>query len=169
MDKVHKPSDSECRTQSSEPFRFQLATFLSSHNVGNRQIFRNVCCYAQDYTTQLSKNYWLHLSQRRDILTHVLSSSGLENRDYVRKGSTALTMRHPSIRQILALTSQTSGGSSVGIVRSRTSSHKVSLVSQSPSTPETKIDCAGEYQQNFTMPIDIEKERWRFTKNVTVI
>jgi hypothetical protein len=46
--------------------------------------------------------------------------SGLEKRDYGRRGSVALTMRHPFIRKKLALTSPTSGGHSVGIVRSRT-------------------------------------------------
>jgi hypothetical protein len=42
--------------------------------------------------------------------------SGLENRDYGRRGSAALTMRHPSIRKIWPK----SGGLSVDIVRSRT-------------------------------------------------
>jgi hypothetical protein len=44
-------------------------------------------------------------------------TSGLENRDYDRRGSAALTMRH-LYPQKLALTSPTSGGRSVGIVRS---------------------------------------------------
>jgi hypothetical protein len=48
------------------------------------------------------------------------ASSGLENRDYGRGGSAALTMRHPLYPQKLALTSPTSGGRSVGTVRSRT-------------------------------------------------
>jgi hypothetical protein len=47
-------------------------------------------------------------------------SAGLENQDYGRKESAALTMRQPSIRKSLALSSPTSGGRSVGIVRSRT-------------------------------------------------
>jgi hypothetical protein len=56
--------------------------------------------------------------------------SGLENRDYGLRGSAALTMRHLS-PQKLALISPTSGGRSVGIVRSRTkatelASHKYS-------------------------------------------
>jgi hypothetical protein len=50
----------------------------------------------------------------------VLVKSSLEIRDYGRRGSTALTLRHPSIPQKLALTSPTSSGRSVGIVRSRT-------------------------------------------------
>jgi hypothetical protein len=51
--------------------------------------------------------------------------SGLENRDYGRRGSAALTMRHPLYPQKLALTSPTSGGRSVGIVRSRTKDTKL--------------------------------------------
>jgi hypothetical protein len=60
---------------------------------------------------------------------------GLENRDYGRRGSATLTMRHLSLSlslspQKLALTSPTSGGSSVGIVRSLTrATELVSLVS----------------------------------------
>jgi hypothetical protein len=49
-----------------------------------------------------------------------LVKSGLENRAYGHRGSAALIMRHPSNPQKLALTSPTSGGRSVGIVRSRT-------------------------------------------------
>jgi hypothetical protein len=54
------------------------------------------------------------------ICASVLVKSGLETRDYGRRGSAELTMRHPSNPQKLALTSPTSGGRSVGIVRSRT-------------------------------------------------
>jgi hypothetical protein len=54
-----------------------------------------------------------------ELLERKRSGSGLENQDYGRKGSSALTMRHSSIRKKLALTSPTSGGRSVGIVRSR--------------------------------------------------
>jgi hypothetical protein len=46
--------------------------------------------------------------------------SGLENRDYGHRGSAALTIRQPLYPQKLALISPTSGGRSVGIVRSRT-------------------------------------------------
>jgi hypothetical protein len=46
--------------------------------------------------------------------------AGLENRDYGRRGSAALTMQHPLYPQKLALTSPTSGGRSVSIVRSWT-------------------------------------------------
>jgi hypothetical protein len=55
-----------------------------------------------------------------ELLERKSSKSGLENRDYVRRGSAALTTRHPSIRRKLALTSLTNGACSVGIVRSRT-------------------------------------------------
>jgi hypothetical protein len=44
--------------------------------------------------------------------------NGIENRNYGCRGSAALTMRHFSIRK-LALALPTSGGRSVGIVRSR--------------------------------------------------
>jgi hypothetical protein len=46
--------------------------------------------------------------------------TGLENRDYGRKGSVALTTRYPSIRKTLALTLPTSCGRLAGIVLSRT-------------------------------------------------
>jgi hypothetical protein len=42
-----------------------------------------------------------------------------ENQDYCHKGSAALTTRQPLYPQNLVLTSPTSGGRSVGIVRSR--------------------------------------------------
>jgi hypothetical protein len=44
------------------------------------------------------------------------TGSGLDNRDYGRRGFAALTTRH---QQKLALTSPTNGGRSVGIVRFR--------------------------------------------------
>jgi hypothetical protein len=52
-----------------------------------------------------------------ELLERKSRGSGLENRDYGLRGSVVLTMRHPSIRRV---TSTTSGGRSVGIVRSRT-------------------------------------------------
>jgi hypothetical protein len=52
--------------------------------------------------------------------------SGLENRDYGRRGPAALTMR-PLYPQKLALTSPTSGGRSVSIVRSRTKATELEL------------------------------------------
>jgi hypothetical protein len=54
------------------------------------------------------------------LCARALVKSALANRDYGRRGSAALTMRHPTNQQKLALTSPTSGGCSVGIVRSRT-------------------------------------------------
>jgi hypothetical protein len=48
------------------------------------------------------------------------SGSCLENGDYGHRRSAALTTRHPAIRKKLALTSPTSGGRSVGVVRSQT-------------------------------------------------
>jgi hypothetical protein len=52
------------------------------------------------------------------ICSKCIFTNGLENRDYGRRGSAALTMRHPLYPQKLALASPTSGGRSVGIVRS---------------------------------------------------
>jgi hypothetical protein len=73
--------------------------------------------------TELS-NYWrvcaLCECPSQVLCVRVLVKSGLENRDYGRRGSAALTMRHPLYPQKLALSSPTSGCSSVGIVRSRT-------------------------------------------------
>jgi hypothetical protein len=46
-----------------------------------------------------------------------IAAPGLENPDYSRRGSAALTTRHPLYPQDLALTSPTRVGSSVGIVR----------------------------------------------------
>jgi hypothetical protein len=60
------------------------------------------------------------VSTTEELLERKSNSFGLENRDYGRRGSAALTKRHPSIRKKMALTSPTSGGSSVGIFRSRT-------------------------------------------------
>jgi hypothetical protein len=47
------------------------------------------------------------------------------------QGSVALTTRHPSICKKLALTSPTSGGSSAGIVRSRTQATEFRVVGKS--------------------------------------
>jgi hypothetical protein len=54
------------------------------------------------------------------LCASVLVKSGLENRYNGRRGSAALTMRHPLYPQRLALALPTSGGCSVGIVCSRT-------------------------------------------------
>jgi hypothetical protein len=60
------------------------------------------------------------LSTIEELLERKSSGSGLENRDHGHRGSAALTTRHSSIRKKLLLTSPTSGGRSVGIVRSQT-------------------------------------------------
>jgi hypothetical protein len=60
------------------------------------------------------------VSTIEELLGRKSSSSGLENRDYGRRGFAALTTWHPSIPQKLALTSPTSGGRSVCIVRLQT-------------------------------------------------
>jgi hypothetical protein len=60
------------------------------------------------------------VSTIEELLQRESSSSGLENRDYFRRGirrADYATILHP---QNLALTSPTSGGRSFGIVRSRT-------------------------------------------------
>jgi hypothetical protein len=59
-------------------------------------------------------------STTEELLGRKSSGFGLEIREYVRRGSAKLTTREPSIRKTLALISPTSGGRSVGIVRSRT-------------------------------------------------
>jgi hypothetical protein len=61
----------------------------------------------------------MHLPRCEVLYASVLVKSGLEIRDYGRSGSAALTMGHPYLQK-LALTSPTSGGRSVCIVRSRT-------------------------------------------------
>jgi hypothetical protein len=55
-----------------------------------------------------------------ELLDKNSSGSDLESRDYGRRGFVALTTRRLLYPQNLALTSSTSGGLSVGIVRSRT-------------------------------------------------
>jgi hypothetical protein len=59
------------------------------------------------------------VSTIEELLGRKSSGFGLENRDYGRRDPAALTTRHPST-QTLALTSPTSGGISIGIVRSQT-------------------------------------------------
>jgi hypothetical protein len=60
------------------------------------------------------------VSRTEELLGRENIDSGLENRDYDRRGSAELTTRHSSILKELALTSPTSGGRSVGIFLSRT-------------------------------------------------
>jgi hypothetical protein len=68
----------------------------------------------------LERNPLSLVSTIKVLLGRKSSGSGLESRDYGRRGSTALTKRYPFYPQKLALTLQTSGSRSVGIVRSRT-------------------------------------------------
>jgi hypothetical protein len=57
------------------------------------------------------------------ILERKISGSGLENREYVRRGPAALTKATtPSIRNIWFYLRRQDGGQSVGIVLSRTKS-----------------------------------------------
>jgi hypothetical protein len=56
----------------------------------------------------------------KELLERKSRGSGLKFRDYGSKRSAALPTRYPSIRIKLALTSPTSGGRSVGRVRSLT-------------------------------------------------
>jgi hypothetical protein len=60
------------------------------------------------------------VSTIEELLERKSSSSGLENRDQGRGGSAAQTTRYPLYPQKFELTSPTSGGRSIGIVRSRT-------------------------------------------------
>jgi hypothetical protein len=68
------------------------------------------------------------VSKTEEIFGRNSSDSGLESRERIRTwGSFALTTRQPLFAK-LALTSPTSGGRSVGIVRSRTQTMEFSLV-----------------------------------------
>jgi hypothetical protein len=60
------------------------------------------------------------VSTTEELLGRKCSDVGLENRDYGRRRSAALTTRHLSIPQKLSLTSPTSGRRSVGVIRPRT-------------------------------------------------
>jgi hypothetical protein len=74
------------------------------------------------------------VSTTEELLERKSSGSGLGNRDYSHRGSAALTTWHPLSLSLslppqkLALTSPTSGGRSVGIVRSRTQDTVFSLL-----------------------------------------
>jgi hypothetical protein len=60
------------------------------------------------------------VSTTEELLERKNSGSGLEIRYYGRRKSCALTTRHPTFREKLALTWLTGGSRSVYIVRSRT-------------------------------------------------
>jgi hypothetical protein len=68
------------------------------------------------------------VSTTEELLERKYSGAGLENPDYGRTGSAVPTTRQPSIHRKLALNSPTSGGRSVGIVRSRTKATELELV-----------------------------------------
>jgi hypothetical protein len=68
------------------------------------------------------------VSTTEELLERKSSGSGLEIQDYSRRESVALTTQQPIYPQKLPLTSPTSGGRSVGIVRSRTRAAEFSLV-----------------------------------------
>jgi hypothetical protein len=63
-----------------------------------------------------------------ELLERKSNGFDLENRDYGRRGSAAVTTGHPLYPQKLALTSPTSGSRSVGIVRSRTKTMELLLL-----------------------------------------
>jgi hypothetical protein len=67
------------------------------------------------------------VSATEELLERKSSGSSLENRDYDRRASSRWP-RGTMYPQKLALTSLTSGGRSVGIVRSRTQATEISLV-----------------------------------------
>jgi hypothetical protein len=60
------------------------------------------CCFIS-LTFFIEIMDWIHLSrdrdQRRALMNMVMKLPGLEKRDYGRRGSAALTTRHPSIRK----------------------------------------------------------------------
>jgi hypothetical protein len=91
---------------------------LQSNRNLRRAILFLETCKVQQYV-HINSEIALYLLSEV-LCASVLVTSGLENRDYGRRESAALTMRHPLYLQKLALTSPTSGGRSVGIVRSRT-------------------------------------------------
>jgi hypothetical protein len=66
------------------------------------------------------------VSTVEELLGIKCSGSGLENREYSRRNSSRWT-RNTLFSQTLALTSLTSGGSSVGVVRSRTQATEFSF------------------------------------------
>jgi hypothetical protein len=79
------------------------------------------------------------VSTNEELLERKSSGSGLEIREYGRRGSVMLTKWHPLSAKKLTLTSPPSGGRSVGIVRSRTQATEFVcfMVGLSSTNPET--------------------------------
>jgi hypothetical protein len=78
------------------------------------------------------------VSTTEELLERKSSGFGLDNRDYRSRGSVALTTWDPLYPQKLAVTSRTSGGLSVGIVRSRTQATEFSFFSIAASSELAK-------------------------------
>jgi hypothetical protein len=73
---------------------------------------------------------YIHIHIYKTVYIYIFcSGSGLENREYGRRGSVALTTRHPLSAKTLTLSSSAGGGHSVGIVRSPTKNTDFSRVS----------------------------------------
>jgi hypothetical protein len=68
------------------------------------------------------------VSTIEELLERKYNGSGLENRDYGRRGSAALTTRTFLYPRKFALTSPTNDSLSVGIVRSRTKATELLLI-----------------------------------------
>jgi hypothetical protein len=74
------------------------------------------------------------VSTIEELLERKSSGSGLENRESVHRGSSALVRATPLYPQKLALSSSTSGGRSVCMVRSRTQTTSLVSVFSLPIT-----------------------------------
>jgi hypothetical protein len=76
------------------------------------------------------------MSTIEELLERRSSGSGLENRDCGLQGISRAEYATPLYPQKLALTSPTSGGRSVSIVRSRTKATELLLVVITPLSPK---------------------------------
>jgi hypothetical protein len=91
------------------------------------------------------------------LLRRQSSGSGLvESREYGR-GTRCADHVIPSNPQMLALTSPTSGGGSVSVVRSRTKAMEFSLVTKVNLAPYTRTPCS--YMTD-TVDLELSKRRW---------
>jgi hypothetical protein len=85
------------------------------------------------------------VSTTEALLGRKSSGSGLESRDYGRRGSAALTTRHPSIRKRWHFAD--TDGRSVGIVRSRTQATEFCFVCndvQLPPSTYSSTQCSNQ-------------------------